>query len=319
MRIRRNKAPAGRQRMRPEPAAQPPVTPAHGYGTTGRRRNLREQAEAAASEEVTKRGSASKNALRARAASTFWLQRVGVVVLSIAVLASVINSVTLSTNPKIVTLGDTSGSLLQAPSVYQQAATDILASSPFNKNKITVNASEVSRKLEAKFPELSRVSVTVPLLAHRPVVYIQPAQPGLILQAQNGTFLLDDSGTAIRRGSSSSSFGAIDVPVVTDKSGLAITMNKSALPAEDVAFIQEVRTQLAAKQFTVTTITLPPAASQVDVALEGKPYIVKFNLQHDTARQQAGTFLATINRLQQQNQIPAQYIDVRVDGRAYYQ
>lgn len=312
---RRNKQPVGRQRVRPEPVERPVATPLS-YGS-GRRRNLSEQAEEAA--EQAKASTSSKRSKKAKAAGAYWLQRVGLVVLLIAVLASVINVLTLSSNPKITILGEDGGSLLQPTDVYQKAATEYLADSALNKNKITIDASEVSRRMEAAFPELADVSVTVPLLAHRPVVYIEPTQPGLILQASNGIFLIDTRGKAVLKGGSIGDFGSQDTPVVTDMSGLEVARNKSALPAEDVSFIQEIQTQLAAKQFKITSITLPPAASQIDVALEGQPYIVKFNLQSDTARQQAGTFLATINRLQQDKVTPAQYVDVRVNGRAYYQ
>ena len=65
-------------------------------------------------------------------------------------------------------------------------------------------------------------------------------------------------------------------------------------------------------------MTLPPAASELDVKIAGKPYFVKFNLQADDARRQAGTFLATQAQLQRKGITPAQYIDVRVEGRAYY-
>ncbi len=65
-------------------------------------------------------------------------------------------------------------------------------------------------------------------------------------------------------------------------------------------------------------MTLPVGTSELDVRLAGQPYSVKFNLESGTARQQAGTFLATESKLKSQNVTPAEYIDVRVDGRAYY-
>jgi hypothetical protein len=64
---------------------------------------------------------------------------------------------------------------------------------------------------------------------------------------------------------------------------------------------------------------LPPAASELDVQLNGRPYFVKFNLQSNNPRGEAGTFLATIAQLSRQNIVPGHYVDVRVDGRAYYQ
>jgi hypothetical protein len=91
------------------------------------------------------------------------------------------------------------------------------------------------------------------------------------------------------------------------------------LPAASVGFIQTVIAQLAAKQFVVSGMTLPAAASELDAQLAGQPYFVKFNLESDNPRGEVGTFLATIAQLRRQNIVPAKYVDVRVDGRAYYQ
>ena len=76
---------------------------------------------------------------------------------------------------------------------------------------------------------------------------------------------------------------------------------------------------MAAKHITITSMTLPPAADELDVHLTGVNYYIKFNLANDDARQQVGTFLATQAQLKSQGITPGQYIDVRVDGRAYYQ
>jgi hypothetical protein len=66
-------------------------------------------------------------------------------------------------------------------------------------------------------------------------------------------------------------------------------------------------------------MTLPPAASELDVQIVDQPYFIKFNLENDDPRQQVGTYIATQAYLTSQHITPAHYIDVRVDGRAYYE
>jgi hypothetical protein len=109
------------------------------------------------------------------------------------------------------------------------------------------------------------------------------------------------------------------LPVVVDQSGLSVKVNHPVLTADNVSFVQIVAAELAAKQYTISAMSLPATSSELDVQLAGQPYFVKFNLQTNDAREQAGTFLATINQLHSQNITPAKYVDVRVDGRAYYQ
>jgi hypothetical protein len=250
-----------------------------------------------------------------------WLQRAGLFILLLAIVASVINVLSLSTEPKVVVLSTASQrSILEPTARYEAAAGHQLSSSIWNRNKITVNTSQLSHQLLAQFSELSSVSVTLPLLAHRPLVYIQPAQPVLILVTpQNEAFMIDDNGKVLLRAANPSDFNQPSLPVITDQSGLSPNLNKQVLPASSVRFVQTVVAQLAAKQLAVAGMTLPPATNELDVHLVGRAYFVKFNLQSTNPRGEAGTFLATIAQLTKQSITPTQYVDVRVDGRAYYQ
>lgn len=248
-----------------------------------------------------------------------WLQRLGVLVLSAAILVSVANALSLSADVKVVPLNVTSDRLLMRPTtVYKAAADQQLSGSIWSRNKITVNTNGLSQALLAQFPELNSVSVTVPLLAHRPVVYIATAEPVLILVTGNGSFVVDATGKALVGGTSPASLNEPNLPLLNDQSGLHIQTTHQALPAANVGFIRVVLAQLAAKQLAVSDMTLPPAASEVDVHLKDQPYFVKFNLENDQPREQVGTFLATVTQLHRQNITPSQYVDVRVPGRAYY-
>lgn len=251
----------------------------------------------------------------------FWLQRLGLIILLLAVIVSAVNVLSLSADPKVLPLATSSSrSLLRPITDYEAAAARDLGSSIWNRNKITIDTASLNRQLLDQFPELSAVSVTIPLLAHRPLVYVQPAQPALILTADNnkGSFLIDTTGKALLRAATPAGFQQTNLPLLNDQSGLGIKTNRQVLPAASVSFIQTVMTQLAAKQVAVSGMTLPAAASELDVQIAGQPYFVKFNLQSDNPRREAGTFLAVINQLHRQNITPSQYVDVRVDGRAYY-
>jgi hypothetical protein len=252
----------------------------------------------------------------------FWLQRFGLIILLLAVIVSAINILHLSSDAEILPVTNTNSSTLLFNKVaYQAAANNLLAKSIWDHNKITVDTGQISRQLLTDFPDLSTVSVTIPLIAHHPVIYIEPAQPALIIRsASSGSFVLNEQGKAVLENTPNPIVtGQAVLPVVTDLSGLKLVLGHQVLPAETVGFIQSIVSQLSAKKYTVTTMSLPPATSELDVSLTGKPYIIKFNLENNDPRQQAGTFLATIAELQAQNITPSKYVDVRVDGRSYYQ
>ncbi len=253
----------------------------------------------------------------------FWLQRSGMIVLLVAIVVSAVNIFSLSTPVRIVSLTSNNAStFVLNKTAYQAAADRLLTGSVWDHNKVTVDTGKISRQLLAQFPELASVSVTIPLLTHHPIIYLEPAQAALIIQsAASGSFVLNSNGRALLATTHDSLVAseAASLPVVTDLSGLKLVLGHQVLPADTVSFIQTVAAQLAAKKYTVASMSLPPATSELDVTLAGQPYTIKFNLEDNDARQQVGTFLATITDLQSQSITPAHYVDVRVDGRAYYQ
>lgn len=247
-------------------------------------------------------------------------ERGGLLLLVLAIAAGTIHSLGVSYTPRIVQLGGSDAVLLHSTSEYATAATDILNDSIWNRNKITINTKAVSQKLKAEFPELADVSMTLPLLAQRPVIYLQPSQPVLVLQTSSGGYVIGQNGTALLPTIQLPNSLALELPVVDDQTGVSVHTGQRALSSTDVAFIQMVVAQLKAAHIKTGELTLPPGTSELDVRLAGKPYYAKFNLHAslDSARQQAGTLIAVKRKLESKQLTPHKYIDVRVEGRAYY-
>lgn len=249
----------------------------------------------------------------------FVLRRFGLIILLIVIVASSVNSLSLSDDARLVMLSSPDSSpFLHGKAAYQQTASRLLAASLWNRNKITVDTDGISRRMLERFPELSSVSITLPLVSKRPTVYVQTARTALILSARNGSFVIDTSGKALLNADNLPADTRRKLAVVTDQSGLGVTLDRQVLSSSDVSFIRTVAAELAARHVGVSSMVLPPGTSELDVHISGQPYLVKFNLETGDARQQAGTFLAVQAQLKSQRVTPALYIDVRVDGRAYY-
>ncbi len=246
--------------------------------------------------------------------------RTQVIFVAIVVALIIISQLLLSANPKVVVLSSANSKVfLQSTSTYQRAATKLFTAHISNRNKLTVNVAAISSDMKNQFPELSDVSVALPFIGSRPTVYIQPAEPAFVLHTANGKFfVLDGSGRA-EVAASNAQITALNIPTITDESGLQVGVGGIALPGTDVAFIQTVVSQLSAQHVSIRKIVLPPVASELDVYIAGKPYFVKFDMHNqNTALQQAGTFIATADQLAAQGTTPSRYVDVRIEGRAYY-
>jgi cell division septal protein FtsQ len=247
-------------------------------------------------------------------------QRFGVVLALIAIVLIASILLNVSSSPKVVilsTAGETS--FLQNTTTYQRAAIKQFSASILNKNKITIDTTTISHQLLSEFPELSSVSITVPLFSNQAIVYVQPAQPAIIFAASNGAYVLDTQGRALQIASQFSNLASLGLPTVTDQSAYQAKVGQQALNEGDVSFIQTVIYELAQRKLAISSFNLPAGSSELDAVIAGEPYYVKFNLENSDARQQAGTFLAVRQQLVGENITPAHYIDVRVDGRAYYE
>jgi len=250
----------------------------------------------------------------------FARQRFGLLFVGIAVVACFINLVRLSSNPRVESSNANQTSyLLHNKATYQTAAQTYLSSSILNSNKLTVNTSKIEQEMTRQYPELMSVSIVLPLAGHRPIVYIRTAAPAFILVGSSAqSFVIDENGRALIPAVNVANLEKLNLPVIRDESGLRLSQGSTVLSSTSTAFIKVVLAQLKANNVPIARLSLPAAVSQLDVYPVGKPYYVKFNLQTTEATQQTGTYLATAEKLQEQGIVPSQYIDVRVDGRAYY-
>ena len=222
----------------------------------------------------------------------------------------------LSSGAKVKVIGDDSQLFLRDQKIYQEAARKQFTPF-FNSNKLTVNADGIATNLQKQFPELKAVSVALPVIGNQPTVYIQPAVPKVILVGKGGMYLLDATGRALITGNQVPDLSGLGIPVVNDQSGLTITLGKIALPQDTISFISQVEGQMKAKGIKITALELPAQSSEMHMRVEGAGYYVKFNL-HGEAREEAGSYLAIRDYLANNHKTAGEYIDVRVENRAYY-
>lgn len=247
-------------------------------------------------------------------------RRVVWLAVALACVTFAASQISLTATPKVIVVPDGNSTVfLRSTATYVQAASKLFDQKFSERNKLTVNSNGIAQSLKEDFPELANVSITVPMIGNQPAVYIQPAQPSFVLAAGSGEFVLDMSGRAFASIEGPTTFGNLKLVTITDETGTKPHLGQAALPSSDVTFIQTVLAELAAQHFGVRQVVLPPAASEVDVYIAGKPYYVKFNMQDQAGvMQQAGAFIAVAQQLASQGTTPKTYIDVRLDGRAYY-
>ena len=225
---------------------------------------------------------------------------------------------TLGSTPKVrVVGGENSRKIVSDPDAYESEIRTILERSITNRSKVLIDTDKVAREITEEYPELGDIAVILPLVSRQPIVEIRPTDPLLVLVSNNETFVIDENGRAIAYAEDVDSSVRDTLPVVRDESGVPLERGKAALTSETVALVAEVFGQLAASNVPIQSMTLPTVANELHVRLTDKPYYVKFDLRGE-GRLQAGALLAVKEHLESQKKTPAEYIDVRVPGKAFY-
>lgn len=248
----------------------------------------------------------------------WWFGYLPALVSIVLVVLASMYATTLETNPRIqISSIDGKPAVLQPISVYESAAHEILQRSVFNRSKFTINSDKLANAMQDRFPELGEIVVTVPLISRYPIIDVQPAVPVFVLNGKGGSFVIDTNGRAVLKANQLKSSVKDKLPLVTDNSGSDISLGKQLFPTDLVVFIGQIDTQLRTKKVGVVSYSLPALANELHVHITDVPYYIKCNTDTD-ARLQVGTYLAVSDKLRKDGITPAEYMDVRIEGRAYY-
>ena len=259
----------------------------------------------------------NEDSLRTRKANeqkrSLWkkLRLIPTIIAATAILASVVYSTTLTTTPGIIFAND--ASVYRTTEEYKTGLTKILQSSLFNKSKFTINTSSTAAAIIKAYPELDVATIGLPIIGRRPTVTLHLRSPALVLTTKTNAFILDTNGRIVTEAKQLASSVTDKLLNIQDQSGVELKVGDQALTANTITFITNVGAQLAAKQLVVSGITLPSGGDQVDIHIKDLPYYVKMDSTGDP-RIEAGDFLAA----KASGIAPAEYMDVRVEGKVFY-
>ncbi len=247
-----------------------------------------------------------------------WWHHLPTVVAFIALLASAVYVLSLSMNPKVVLMSDSGGQyLLRDAKVYQKVSSEKLSGSLLNRTKITIDTNQIAESLKKRFPEIDKVTITIPLTSRRPLIEIVAIRPALIFVSGNNSFVVAEDGRAVIKTTDVAKKSNLTIPTVIDRGSLPAEVGETVMPSATVKFISEVVGQLKAKKINQSEIELPAIANELHVKIANQPYYIKFNLAGQ-AREQVGAYLAVRQKFEAEKRLPTEYIDVRVEERVYY-
>ena len=240
----------------------------------------------------------------------FWSKRILIIfIISILVVAAIRM---LQLSPTQINVSATNN---QLDSQYIAVVYGVVNNSWLNGNKLTLNKSDISSALKTKFPDITQVSTSLNLFKKTIYVKIFTSPATIFLSTTYNGGLINNQGRVV---DTAISANQSDLTIVNFPVNLKLKVNDYALTADNINFINTVTYELKSKNISVNHYVILPGDNELDAYIATKDYYVKFNLRTNDAINQSGTFLALYHYLSINNINPSEYIDVRIDGRAYF-
>lgn len=181
----------------------------------------------------------------------------------------------------------------------------------FGGSLLLVNTSALANSLEQAEPAVKQAQVQRHWF-HTVTVKVTERQPSLNWKTGSTVYLLDADATVI--GPTQGPYQKL--PTVTDSSNLPVKVGDRVAPTTFIAFCRDLASQLPAAGYDIADMTVPTTTSEVNVRTT-KGIVLKFDTTRPTGDEVAD-LQAVQSELTKAKKAPTQYIDLRIEHKAYY-
>lgn len=199
--------------------------------------------------------------------------------------------------------------------LYTDEIERYLSSHPFERNRVSFNASAVATYLQSHgFPEVSHISLdTTHHQISTATLTVSMRKPVVSWKTGASRLYVDKDGVAFAR-----NYYADPTVEVVDQTGIQTVNNQVLASNRFLGFIGLIIGHLHEQGLMVSQVVLPADTThQLLVSMQGIAYSVKISVDRPAADQAEDTARAI--RYLASKGITPKYLDVRISGRAYYQ
>ncbi len=195
---------------------------------------------------------------------------------------------------------------------YVSIIQDYLAKHPIERLRFLLNEHGLTDYVQAAAPEIKTLSIEPASEFASSLVVMTARQPIASWQIGDTQEYVDSSGVAFQK----NYFSEPEVTIV-DKSGIPVASGEAIASNRFLGFVGMLTGNLQDRHYVVKQITIPSGTTrQVQVKLKGIPYYIKCSIDR-SAGEQAEDIDRVIRYLKTRHHT-AEYLDVRVEGKAYY-
>lgn len=179
------------------------------------------------------------------------------------------------------------------------------------RNLMLLDTAGLQKALLASQPQVASLAINRHW-PHQVDIKVTERNPNLEWLTAGQTYLLSQEGIIV----SNASQTRLRLPAVEDTTNLPVKLGDQVVTPGFVAFCLELVRLLPKQGLQVTKLQIPATTSEVDV-VTNQGYLIKFDTTRNVGGE-VGDLTKVLNLLKSQNKRPSQYIDLRINGAAYY-
>lgn len=200
--------------------------------------------------------------------------------------------------------------------IYEPAISNMVRSSIFNNNKLTLRAADLEGAIVKEFPEVETAVVSASLVGKRPVVHLHQQDLPFSIESNGKRYVIGANG--IVAGEASGFNGISNTVFIKDESGVAVKKGDRILRSDDAEFIISATKLLKLQGREVENIVLTAVPREAYITLSDTPYKLRVYLD-ESVDTQIGTYFAAVKTLGERGEAPTAYIDLRAGEKVYWQ
>ncbi|MBC7565060.1 hypothetical protein H7100_02430 [Candidatus Saccharibacteria bacterium] len=199
-----------------------------------------------------------------------------------------------------------------APTSYEKAINDYLAIHPVERLRFALNESALSEYVAGILPEVSQVKLTSTDSIVQSNFTLTLRNPIAGWQINGNQYYVDEKGVVFQK-----NYYETPTVQIVDQSGVSPQQGTIVASARLLSFVGRVVALAGQGSYTVTQAILPSGTTrQLDIQLKDVQPRVKLSIDRG-AGEQVEDMIRSLTYLKSKG-MGAQYIDVRVSGRAVY-
>jgi len=189
----------------------------------------------------------------------------------------------------------------------------IIAGSYFNNNILFISGGQIDSQLRADNYQIAKAEIIrVPFNTLK--VVVQEQKPSILWQSNGSLSIFKEDGRAYA-GEPSDELKST-LPIVEDSTNLEVVAGSQIVSRSFLEFVTMIYRQLPEKGIKATSFEIKETTTELFVSTQAG-YVIRFDTTRPSS-EQLTDLVAVLDLLQQRGSTPKEYIDLRVNGRAFY-